>query len=81
MVHLTPEKTAMIFKKVRRNFNELAVFVDYQHGNVRINLLNDNTARLLGGRLIEIPIYHTKFVANNLQELPNEYKIFFNLQK
>jgi hypothetical protein len=79
MIHLPPGKTPLIFKKIRRNFNELAIFNDYRHGNVRVYLLNNETSRLLGHELIEVPIYYTQFVCRSIYNLPNEFRNYFNI--
>ena len=75
LIHLDKSKTNMKFDKHRRNFEELAVFVRYEHGNVICTLIkpypNTNT--------IEIPIYFTKYVSKDINSIPMNYKSFFGL--
>jgi hypothetical protein len=75
LIHLDKSKTSMKFDKHRRNFEELAVFVRYEHGNVICTLIkpypNTNT--------IEIPIYFTKYVSKDINSIPMNYKSFFGL--
>jgi hypothetical protein len=78
LVHLPLKKTNLGFKKRRRNFDELALFYDYHHGNARVELLNQQLGRELRGRLVTLPVYYTRFLAESEDELPHAYKIYFN---
>jgi hypothetical protein len=40
LVHLDLSRTPLMFQKVRRTFNNLAEFVKYDHGNVRVKIIN-----------------------------------------
>jgi hypothetical protein len=78
LIHIPLNKTNIVFQKRRLNFDELAIFYDYNHGNVRIELLNANLIKRLGAKLITIPIYYTRFLAHSLDELHPTYKKYFN---
>jgi hypothetical protein len=78
LIHLDKAKTSDMFNKKRRAFNELAMFVGYQNGNVVCRLLK----RGMQGRVvgltnkeaqIMLPIYYTKYVAPSLSELPKKF--------
>jgi hypothetical protein len=70
-IHIPVEKTPLLFKKRIRNFDNLAEFIDYHHGNVRVRLL-DRTA------YIELPIFYTKYVCRSINDLPDSYRSVFN---
>jgi hypothetical protein len=87
LIHLDKSKTKEGFDKKRRAFNELALFVQYQNGNV----VCDRLARDGKGKIIRklnitpktnvvtidrivIPIYFTKFVCASLDDLPDRYQ-------
>jgi hypothetical protein len=66
LVHRPLGKTTELFRKRRRNFDELALFVEYDHGNVKAKLWKTQ-------RYIILPIYYTKFVCHAYQ-LPAKYQ-------
>jgi hypothetical protein len=69
LIHLDLSKTDDKFKKQRRAFNQLAEFIEYDHGNVNCFILE----RGRRGKEITLPIYYTKFVSSDLSTIPNEY--------
>jgi hypothetical protein len=89
MVHLNQERTTLTFMKVRRNFQYLAEFLSYEHGNVRCRLLGNVSAIVNAGetdksntfdpksKVIIVPIYYCKFVSTNLKSLPETFKNYF----
>jgi hypothetical protein len=90
MVHLDYSRTPLTFMKVRRNFQCLAEFLSYEHGNVRCRLLG-NVASVAStnaeqdksntfdpkSKVIIVPIYYRKFVSANLKSLPERFKNYF----
>jgi hypothetical protein len=71
LIHRPVNKTSELFKKRRRNFDELATFIQYTHGNAQVELKTKE--------VVILPIYYTKFVCNNKNELPPDYKYLLNL--
>ncbi|KAA6386553.1 MAG: hypothetical protein EZS28_017921 [Streblomastix strix] len=57
MIHVDYSRTLHVFMKQRRNFNELAEFVAYVHGNVCCQPLRP----FKDLKTIEIPIYYCKY--------------------
>ena len=54
LVHLDYSKTSQRFEKRRKQFDRLATFIEYRHGNCVVQLDH--------GSVIEVPIYFTKRV-------------------
>jgi hypothetical protein len=91
MIHLNYSKTPLDFMKKRRNFKALAQFVEYVNGNCRVKVLNpiemiesknnenenDKSNELNLKRVIDIPIYHCKFVSNSLKDIPQNFRNYF----
>jgi hypothetical protein len=93
MVHLDLSRTNYKFMKTRRRFNVLAIFKEYFHGNVvckiwksgfdreeRENVEREEDKsfdRTIKNKLITVPIYFTKFVAENPQNVPKEFLDYF----
>ncbi|KAA6378809.1 MAG: hypothetical protein EZS28_025665 [Streblomastix strix] len=75
MVHVDYSRTGIRFQKQRRQFNELATFITYKNGNVVCKLLNPYE----GISVIELPIYYCKFISDDLNSLPANYKSQFNI--
>jgi hypothetical protein len=81
LIHLSETKTKLKFKKRRRNFDQLAVFIDYEFGNVLCYLLfvrkngNDIADKASDGEAvyIRVPIYYTKYVAEDEDHIPTAY--------
>jgi hypothetical protein len=81
LIHLDKSKTRDMFDKKRRAFNEVAIFVGYQNGNVVCDRLTRYQGRIVRkphdytakGRVM-IPIYYTKLVAPNLDQLQERFK-------
>ncbi|KAA6383498.1 MAG: hypothetical protein EZS28_020976 [Streblomastix strix] len=74
-IHLDLKKTAHGFEKQRRQFNEIATFIKYEHGNVVCELLKPYNDI----KIVEVPIYYTHKVANNIETLKDKYKQTFKL--
>jgi hypothetical protein len=74
-------KTDEVFKKRRRNFQELAMFFRYDHGNVVVRLLKYDGAT--ASNEITLPLYYTKFVCDGptFREygVPQAYRQFLSL--
>jgi hypothetical protein len=71
LIHRSVNKTSDLFRKRRRNFDELATFIQYVHGNVQVELKSKE--------VVILPIYYTKFVCDSKDDLPIDYKYLFNL--
>jgi hypothetical protein len=69
LIHLPLEKTPYGMQKRRRNFDELAVFDSYQSGNVVCDLLHPYPTL----KRVIIPVYYTKYLAKDLDELNQKY--------
>jgi hypothetical protein len=74
LVYIPKEKTPQQFDKRRRNFSDLAVFIEYLNGNVRCELLDKY---LFKNPIIQLPVYFTKFVCEDIYQLPPKYKDTF----
>jgi hypothetical protein len=74
-------KTDEVFKKRRRNFQELAMFEKYDHGNVVVRLLTADGQT--GTKEITLPLYYTKFVCDGQTfwkyGVPPAYRQFLSL--
>jgi hypothetical protein len=83
IVYRPLDKTDEKFKKRRKNFQELAVFVKYDgHGNVTATLLTpEGKPGAVGG--ITLPLYNTKFLCDaesfKRYGIPEAYKQFLLL--
>ncbi|KAA6366995.1 MAG: hypothetical protein EZS28_037479 [Streblomastix strix] len=73
LIHLDLSKTALKFNKQRRQFNELAIFEKYQHGNIICRLLKPYKDI----QQVEIPIYFAKKVSDDIENLDDKYKSTF----
>jgi hypothetical protein len=58
--------------KRRRNFDTLATFINYEHGNALVQLHNTNLK-------IVLPIYCTKFLCKSIEYLNRDEKRTFLL--
>jgi hypothetical protein len=56
LIHIERQKTKKLFEKRRRNFDNLAIFHRYVHGNVMVEPLNVNFKP--GKQYIVIPLFH-----------------------
>jgi hypothetical protein len=65
-------KTASRFTKKRRNFNKLARFISFDFGNVKCHVYNVIESHIKNP--ITIPIYYTKYIAENERSIPQKYK-------
>jgi hypothetical protein len=91
LVHLDLSRTPYAFIKTRRTFNYLAVFLEYEHGNVKVKLLNptnlndseidkkfDKVSNSFNiNKPIIIPIYYCKYLCESVKDIPNQYRIYF----
>jgi hypothetical protein len=68
LCHIPVKQTIKI--KRRKNFDTLAYFIKYLHGNVLIQIYNTNEQ-------IAVPIYCTKFLVKNINMLSEEVKRTF----
>jgi hypothetical protein len=74
IVHIPKDKTPAKFDKRRRNFSDLAVFISYRHGNVVCELLDQLVFK---NPRIELPIYYTKYLAEDVHSIPHDYRETF----
>ena len=78
LIHLNLSKTEEKLRKKRRVFNRLAAFHKYNNGNVICSVLERYDGKTIPSKLkygnIEIPIFYTKFLCDNISEIPNDYK-------
>jgi hypothetical protein len=74
LIYIPKDKTLQQFDKRRRNFSDLAVFINYRNGNVVCELLDK---RLFENSIITIPVYYTKYVCEDMYNLPPNYKDTF----
>jgi hypothetical protein len=91
LVHIDFSKTPYVFKKVRRNFNYLAEFIEYVYGNVKCRLIS--TVDLADDKVIEnydkksnrfdltkpiiIPVFYSKYLCEDYKSIPKTYKDYF----
>jgi hypothetical protein len=71
MIHVPEKKTEERFKIRKRDFDELGVFQGYIHGNVMV-------FRLRNKRITNIPIYYTRYIAESMDKLPQDFQDFFH---
>jgi hypothetical protein len=69
LIHIPIEKTQYAMRKRRRNFDELGRFVEYRDGNAVIDLLNPYPKL----KRVIIPVYYTKYLAKDIDELKLKY--------
>jgi hypothetical protein len=72
LIHLDFTKTGSKFTKKRRIFNKLAKFISYDFGNVKCEVYNVIEEHIKNP--ITIPIFYTKYVAENERSIPPRYK-------
>ena len=72
LIHLDFAKTSAKFNKKRRVFNKLARFISYDFGNVKCFVYN--IAERYIKNPVTIPIYNTKFLADNESSIPPKYR-------
>ena len=71
LIHLDFAKTSARFNKKRRVFNKLARFISYEFGNVKCFVYNVTSKYIKNP--VTIPIYNTKFLADNETKIPPNY--------
>jgi hypothetical protein len=76
MIHLDDSKTKDKMLKIRRQFNKLAVFVEYSFGNVECRVITHerNSDQLVLKPVITIPIQYTKFVSSDINGIPEKFQ-------
>ena len=92
LVHLDKGKTEKKHEKQRRVFNDIAEFKCYRKGNVVCRILkpytelvkyvNEKNYSKVDRLLVEyitVPITFTKFVSNDYESIPEDYKKYFDL--
>ena len=72
LIHLDFAKTSAKFNKKRRVFNKLARFISYEFGNVKCFVYNITEKYIKNP--VTIPIYNTKFIADNELSIPPKYR-------
>jgi hypothetical protein len=89
MVHLDFSRTPMRFRKRRRNYNVLAIFLDYVHGNVKCRVLSEydrepveplkteDPSFTFTEREIVVPVYYTRYVSKDSSSIPEPFKSYF----
>lgn len=77
LVHIDYGKTQQKFQKQRRVFNEIAMFLAYDSGNVACKIFNKQYTQKQPCDFV--PIIYTKLVANSYEELSDKYKAYFNV--
>ena len=71
LIHLDFAKTSARFNKKRRVFNKLARFISYEFGNVKCFVYNVTDKYIKNP--VTIPIYNTKFLADDETKIPPNY--------
>ena len=74
LVHVDESKTPFRFSRPQRQYNYLAEYKYYRHGNVVCKLLGRGN-----GRMVEIPIYYTRFYAKDIDEINLHIRYNFGL--
>jgi hypothetical protein len=72
LIHLDFAKTGSKIIKKQRTFNKLAKFISYDFGNVKCHVYNVIKKHIKNP--ITIPIYYTKYIAENERSIPQKYK-------
>jgi hypothetical protein len=65
MIHLDLSKMAHNFENKRRQFNEIATFIKFSHGNVICELLKPYK----DVKTVEVPIYYTRKIVDSIDKL------------
>jgi hypothetical protein len=78
LIHLDFSKTSNRFSKKRKKFNKLAKFIAYEFGNVKCFVYNIEKHIQ---NPITIPIYYTKYIAENEKSIPEKYRELLNTAK
>lgn len=73
LVHLDKGKTNNKFEKRRTYYDRLGEFIEYVNGNVKIKLLTPVRFGINPVYVVEVPSYHTQFLAKNKESIPQEY--------
>jgi hypothetical protein len=67
VLHLDYSKTNNKFEKQRRYWNEYGVFIAYEHGNVKVGIMDGNIMQA-----ITVPVYYTRKIATDTLHIPPE---------
>ena len=73
LVHLDKGKTNNKFEKRRTYYDRLGEFIEYVNGNVKIKLLTPVRFGINPVYVVEVPSYHTQYLAKNKETIPQEY--------
>jgi choline kinase len=73
LVHVDNAKNERMLKKKRRVFNHLAVFIEYDHGNVVCQVLMKTDVLKTFEKPITIPTYFTKYLAPSFNRVPKQF--------
>ena len=73
LVHLDKNKTTNKFEKRRTYYDRVGEFVEYENGNVKINLFTPVVIGTRSVKTVVVPAYHTQFLAKNKSSIPKEY--------
>ena len=73
LVHLDKNKTSNKFEKRRTYYDRVGEFVEYENGNVKINLFTPVVIGTNSVKTVVVPVYHTQFLAKNKDSIPEEY--------
>jgi hypothetical protein len=67
VLHMDYSKTANRFAKQRRYWNEFGVFIAYEHGNVKVGIMNNNAMQA-----VTVPVYYTRKIARDTHDIQPE---------
>jgi hypothetical protein len=67
-IHLSHSKTAQRFAKRRRNYDRLALFESYNHGNVQCKIITPDLHVI--DDIIILPAYYTKYCCTDINSIP-----------
>ena len=73
LIHLDKGKTNNKFEKRRTYYDRLGEFIKYVNGNVKIKLLTPVRFGINPVYEVEVPSYHTQYLAKNKESIPEEY--------
>jgi hypothetical protein len=73
LIHIPGKKTQQKFRKGRRQFSQLVKFVRYNCGNVVCYTLVLKKNEIQLDKLIEVPVFYTRYITNNIETIPEEY--------
>jgi hypothetical protein len=77
LIHLDLAKTQAKFDPIRRNFNHIGEFQEYLHGNVVCRIIRHNALN----QLVQVPIFYTMKISEDLESMPIKYKNYFKTRQ